>query len=75
MIHIKVCIISSTGHRSLHWKVCQVWVNLHLPVSTGRMTMLKMSVHQIQGQHSSDQEESLKYILEDNHGIIYFELL
>ena len=37
--------------------------------------MLKMSVHQIQGQYTSDQEESLKYILEDNHGIIYFELL
>ena len=43
--------------------------------SAGRMTMLKMRVHQIQGQYSSDQEESLEYILEDYHGIIYFELL
>ena len=75
MFHIKVCIISSTGHHSLHWKVCRVWVNLHLPVSTGRMTMLRMRVHQIQGQYSSDQEESQEYILEDYHGIIYFELL
>jgi hypothetical protein len=32
-------------------------------------------VHQIQGQYSSDQEESLEYILEDYHGIVYFELL
>jgi hypothetical protein len=32
-------------------------------------------VHQIQEQYSSDQEESLVYILEDYHGIIYFELL
>jgi hypothetical protein len=32
-------------------------------------------VHQIQEQYSSDQEESLEYILEDYHGIIYFELL
>ena len=45
------------------------------PKSAGRMTMLKMRVHQIQGQYSSDQEESLEYILEDYHGIIYFELL
>jgi hypothetical protein len=29
------------------------------------MTMLRMRVHQIQGQYSSDQEESLEYILED----------
>jgi len=45
------------------------------PKSAERMTMLKMRVHQIQGQYSSDQEESLEYILEDYHGIIYFELL
>ena len=45
------------------------------PKSGGRMTMLKMRVHQIQGQYSSYQEESLEYILEDYHGIIYFELL
>jgi hypothetical protein len=45
------------------------------PKSAGRMTMLKMTEHQIQGQYSSDQEESLEYILEDYHGIIYFELL
>jgi hypothetical protein len=32
-------------------------------------------VHQIQEQYSSDQEESLEYILEDYHGIIYFEML
>jgi hypothetical protein len=32
------------------------------------MTMLKMRVHQIQGQHSSDQVESQEYILEDHHG-------
>jgi hypothetical protein len=32
-------------------------------------------VHQIQEQYSSDQEESLEYMLEDYHGIIYFELL
>jgi hypothetical protein len=32
-------------------------------------------VHQIQGQYSSDQVESQEYILEDHHGIIYFELL
>ena len=75
MFHIKVCIISSTGHHSLHWKVRQVWVNLHLPVYTGRMIVLKMGVHQIQEQYSSDQEESLEYIFEDYHGIIYFELL
>jgi hypothetical protein len=31
--------------------------------------------HQIQGQYSSDQKESLEYILEDCHGIIYFDLL
>ena len=37
--------------------------------------MLEMRVHQIQGQHSSDQELGLEYILEDYHGIIYFELL
>ena len=29
------------------------------------MTMLNMRVHQIQVQYSSDQEESLEYILED----------
>jgi hypothetical protein len=34
--------------------------------------MLKVRVHQIQGQHCSDKEESLEYILEDNHGIIYY---
>jgi hypothetical protein len=34
-----------------------------------------ITVHQIQGQYSSDQEESQEYILEDHHGIIYFEFL
>jgi hypothetical protein len=37
--------------------------------------LIQLWIAQIQGQYSSDQEESLEYILEDYHGIIYFELL